>query len=111
VYEPTPVLVTGGLQFAAVSAGAGATCAITTDHVPYCWGFNWHGRLGNGSETSSAMPVAVSGGLAFTSVTLNFHGCGLTPAGAAYCWASNDYGQLGDGTTVPIRLAPVRVIQ
>jgi alpha-tubulin suppressor-like RCC1 family protein len=105
------VLVAGGLHFAAVSVGAGATCAITTDHVPYCWGFNWHGRLGNGTETNSATPVAVSGGLAFRSVTLDFHGCGLTSAGAVYCWGSNDYGEVGDGTTVPIRLAPVHVIQ
>jgi len=56
-------------------------------------------------------PVAVSGGLAFMSITLGFHGCGITPTGAAYCWSSNDYGQLGDGTRVPMRLAPVPVIQ
>jgi hypothetical protein len=110
-YSATPVLVAGGLHFAAVSVGAGATCAISTDHVPYCWGFNWHGRLGNGTETNSATPAAVSGGLALTSVTLDFHGCGLTSAGAVYCWGSNDYGQVGDGTTVPIRLVPVHVIQ
>lgn len=109
-YSSTPVLVTGGLRFAAVSVGAGAACAVTTDHTPYCWGFNWSGRLGNGTETNSAAPVAVSGGLAFMSITLGFHGCGITATGAAYCWASNDYGQVGDGTRV-VRLAPVPVIQ
>ena len=110
-YSSTPVLVTGGLPFAAVSVGAGAACGVTTDHTPYCWGFNWSGRLGNGTETNSAAPVAVSGGLAFMSITLGFHGCGITSTGAAYCWSSNDYGQLGDGTRVLMRLAPVPVIQ
>ena len=105
------MLVTGGLPFAAVSVGAGAACGVTTDHTPYCWGFNWSGRLGNGTETNSAAPVAVSGGLAFMSITLGFHGCGITSTGAAYCWSSNDYGQLGDGTRVLMRLAPVPVIQ
>ena len=109
-YSSTPVSVIGGLSFAAVSAGAGAACGITTDHVPYCWGFNSQGRLGNGTGANSASPVALSGGRAFTSISLGFHGCGITATGAAYCWAENDYGQVGDGTRV-VRLAPVPVIQ
>ena len=53
-----PVAVTGGLSFAAVSAGENHTCGITTGRRAYCWG---GGRvLGNGSFEPSSTPVAVA---------------------------------------------------
>lgn len=90
----TPVAVVGGVPFAAVSAGEGVTCGLTTNDAAYCWG---RGALGNESITSSAVPVPVSGGLSFAAVFGNFGtSCGLTTGGSAYCWGS---GPLGDGTT------------
>jgi len=108
---PTPILVTGGLSFASVSAGAGYSCGVTTGNVAYCWGFNPDGRLGIGTTGNRFAPVAVSGGLDFVSLSAGFHACGVTAGGMAYCWGPNDYGQVGDGTRVNPRLVPVRVIQ
>jgi alpha-tubulin suppressor-like RCC1 family protein len=68
-----------------------------------------HGQLGDGSTTSRAVPVAVAGGITFTSLTAGwFHTCGLTADGTAYCWGWNNRGQLGDGSTASA-LAPVAV--
>jgi alpha-tubulin suppressor-like RCC1 family protein len=57
---PIPVLVSGGLSFAAMSAGAIHTCAVTTSNIAYCWGFNFSGQLGDGTTTNSATPVPVA---------------------------------------------------
>jgi alpha-tubulin suppressor-like RCC1 family protein len=76
--------------------------------------FHGSGQLGNGGSTlRSNVPVAVSVGLTFQSVSAGFtHSCGVTTAGDAYCWGSNKDGQLGDGTNtkmfsnVPVGVDP-----
>jgi alpha-tubulin suppressor-like RCC1 family protein len=55
------VAVAGGLTFSALSASGIHTCGLTTDGVAYCWGSNSDGELGNGSTTSSNVPVKVLG--------------------------------------------------
>src|SRR5207245_336067 len=106
----TPVAVSGGLTFAAVSAGFYHTCGVTTPGAAYCWGFNGNGQLGNGTFTISPTPVAVSVGLTFAAVSVEqFDACGVTTAGAAYCWGDNTDSQLGKGgppinTTTPARV-------
>jgi alpha-tubulin suppressor-like RCC1 family protein len=105
-----PVAVSGGLNLAAVSAGASHTCGVTTGGAAYCWGDNLGGDLGDGTTTSRPAPVAVAGGLTFTAVSAGLrYSCGLTSSGAAYCWGTNDHGQLGDGTRTN-RATPVAVV-
>jgi alpha-tubulin suppressor-like RCC1 family protein len=97
----TPVAVSGGFTFAAVSAGGGHTCGVTTSGAAYCWGDNIYGALGNGTTTSAPTPVAVAGGLSFVTVSAgDAFSCGLTTAGVVYCWGWNTYDQLGNGTTI-----------
>src|SRR5438477_16324 len=114
-----PLAVAGGLTFSSLSAGWGPTCAVTANGSAYCWGDNLDGALGVGADTGSVQscsvgpcsytPLAVAGGLAFTTLGAgNFHACGLTSSGAAYCWGENVFGQLGDGTTTN-SLTPVAV--
>ena len=38
LYQATPTRVSGGLQFAQISAGTEHTCAVTTAQKAYCWG-------------------------------------------------------------------------
>src|SRR6266516_4352386 len=98
-FSTTPVAVSGGLAFAAVSAGY-HTCGVTLSSAAYCWGYNLVGQLGNGTTTNSDVPVAVSGGLTFAAVSAGtFHTCGVTLSSAAYCWGDNTGGGLGNGTT------------
>src|SRR2546427_760290 len=82
----TPVLVAGGVSFAAVSAGSfRSTCGLTAAGAAYCWGDNSNGQLGDGTTTDRSSPVLVAGGVSFAAVsTGDAHNCGVTAAGAAY---------------------------
>ncbi len=57
----TPWTVPSGLVFTTLSHGDGHSCAVTAQHVGYCWGNNFSGQLGNGSTTDSDVPVKVAG--------------------------------------------------
>jgi alpha-tubulin suppressor-like RCC1 family protein len=94
-----PLLIAGGLRFAQISAAQGQhSCGVTLSAELYCWGMNDHGQLGNGQTSSVRLPVRVSGGLSWASVTVGLaHTCGITTTGMAYCWGLNSQGQLGVG--------------
>jgi hypothetical protein len=85
------VPVAGGLTFKSVSASFGRhTCGITTTEVAYCWGANERGQLGDGSKQNNNRPVAVLGGLKFSSISAGMlHTCGVTTEDSVYCWGSN----------------------
>jgi alpha-tubulin suppressor-like RCC1 family protein len=106
----TPVAVAGGLQFRQVDAGDNFTCGVSyPDNRAYCWGNNWAGQLGDGTNTTRLKPRAVVGGLYFKHVrTGGQHTCGITTTNRAYCWGYNAAGELGDSTNVT-RLRPARV--
>lgn len=56
-----PIVVSGLSAVLAVSAGQHHTCARLSDSTVKCRGDNTSGKLGNGTVTSSAIPVTVSG--------------------------------------------------
>ena len=121
-YRLVPTAVSGGFHFADISTGGQTSCALDTNGAAYCWGENGAGKLGlgaatppdtcpsvgNGDFACSKTPIAVSGGLAFTSIsTSNQHACGLQANGNVYCWGfSANFGGAGNGGIDP---APVLV--
>ncbi|GJG86418.1 hypothetical protein tb265_15990 [Gemmatimonadetes bacterium T265] len=83
------------------------TCGVTTSHDAYCWGAGVRGQLGNGSNTSSLVPVLVAGGGGYTDVSVGgSHVCALRN-GEAVCWGAYD---LGLQPSVGIGNAPFRVM-
>ena len=79
-----------------VSAGDSHTCGVTTDNRAWCWGSNFDGQLGDGTETDHIRPALVAGGLRFRTVSVgSTDTCGVTTDDLAYCWG---YGAIGDGS-------------
>ena len=64
------------------------------------WGLNSSGQLGNGTTTSSNLPVAVKGLTGVIAVAAGSkHSLALLSDGKVMAWGSNEEGQLGNGTT------------
>jgi alpha-tubulin suppressor-like RCC1 family protein len=77
------------------------TCAINRG-VPYCWGNNVNGAVGNGEASALVLvtsPSAVHG--LVQGVEVRSSGtttCAVANGRHAYCWGQNNYGQVGNGT-------------
>ena len=88
------------------SAGFYHSCAIVLNDKAYCWGSNNNGQLGNGSTTSSRVPVAVnmSGVLAGKTIKQisagGDHSCVIASDDKLYCWGFNSNGELGNNSSV-----------
>ncbi len=95
--------ITGEKLFVRLAGGSSHTCGLTAEGVPYCWGLDGYGQLGDGGASQdSQIPVAVdrtnvTGGKAFVALSVGSrHTCGLTAEGGTYCWGGDAMGQLGD---------------
>lgn len=104
-------------QFAATSstlaAGFSHACSLRGDaSVPWCWGINNFGQLGNGVVTSDggSLPVAAVGVVGAKGLSLGqFHSCVVAADGDARCWGRNEFGELGDGKILLANPTPTLV--
>jgi len=106
-----PSRVVGNHRFTSLAVGTNHVCGLTQDAQVYCWGWNGHGQLGNGTTVATSLPTLVNGDLRWAAISLgNQHSCGQTTDGAVYCWGSNVRGQFGNDATedssIPVRIAP-----
>lgn len=90
--SPLPVLVGGGLDWADVVAGGGATaCGRTSTGQVYCWGANQAAEAGRGTDApvrrQVLAPLLVTGlPTPVTHIDVGFDAACAVSAGTVYCW-------------------------
>src|SRR5262249_46583035 len=98
------------INIVAVAGGAWHSLAAKADGTVWAWGDNESGQLGNGTTTTTNVPVrlrtlgnviAVAGG--------NQHSLALTGDGTVWAWGSGSNGQLGNNTRGVNKTTPIQV--
>ena len=93
-----------------LSSGRFHTCALISDSTVYCWGYNNHGQLGDGTIANRSLPVRAGNIANALMVTAGeYHSCAVLADRTAQCWGAAAFGQVGDGTTADTS-TPVTVI-
>jgi alpha-tubulin suppressor-like RCC1 family protein len=94
-----------------IQAGMRFTCAQAADGKVKCWGENWAGQLGDGTQSGQLTPVNAIGLPANIAGigTGDSHTCVVLATQGLMCWGSNSYGQIGNGESA-IRSQPVDVV-
>ena len=90
----------------------GQTVAILSNGSVWAWGNNQRGQLGNGTRTSSDVPVRVHvpNGVTFAKVNSGgYTNFAVDSAGRLWAWGGNENGQLGTGSGQGIQAFPVSV--
>lgn len=107
--------VLDGKRVTAFAAGSSHSLALCADGTLAAWGSNSSGRLGNGTTTSSSLPVAVSRSGAFAGKTVvsisagSAHSLALCSDGTVFAWGNNGSGRLGIGSTITSISLPTAV--
>ncbi len=97
---------TAATDWIAVSCAAKHTCAIKSTGTLWCWGLNTDGRLGDNTNSNSALPVQEFTHAAdwLTVVGADAHTCALKSDHTLWCWGNNAYGQLGSGDFISVNI-------
>ena len=105
---------TGTTGLAALALGhvflAEHSCGITTDGKVSCWGFNFFGQLGDGTNIAHHVGAEVAGledVIALAAGQIHTCAVGRPDAKSArgvYCWGNSDFGQAGAGGFTPVEV-------
>jgi alpha-tubulin suppressor-like RCC1 family protein len=90
----------------------GQTVAILAGGSVWAWGNNQHGQLGDGTLTSSDVPVRVHlpKGVTFAKVNSGgYTSFAIDSAGRLWAWGGSQNGQLGTGSGARVQTLPVDV--
>ena len=97
--QSSPVQISGGGQWSAVSCGYSHAAAIdySTKEL-YLWGHNNYGQLGLGNTADQNTPNLLASSEQWLYVSCgDFHTAAIKLTGELFLWGGNFYGQLGTG--------------
>ena len=105
-----------GVNFAAnpganclFAAGGLDNAVIRSDGSLWCWGGNWYGGVGDGTNVMKNMAEQIGNGTDWAAVSVGaLHTAAIKSDGTLWTWGFNERGQLGDGTTQD-QHAPVQI--
>jgi alpha-tubulin suppressor-like RCC1 family protein len=93
----TPVKVEGLTGVAQIAVSLSTVCARLESGKVSCWGSNYKGEVGNGSEESARTPVEVPRLSRVTDLSGGGYNFCVVAGGNVSCWGGNDRGQVGNG--------------
>lgn len=106
----------GGLPIKDVTATYTNVCVISTTDDVFCWGSNYSGEVGDGTNIDRSTPTGLfmGGALMFKGIKKLYMAygpsCVLTTEDLLYCWGANYFGQLGTGSTNSSENSPQPVV-
>jgi alpha-tubulin suppressor-like RCC1 family protein len=112
ISRSSPVSVVGGFtDWISASGGSSHSVAVRANGTVWAWGFNYSGRLGDGTIINRSSPVSVVGGFTdwISASAGSFHSLGVRANGTVWAWGRNSNGYLGDDT-ITSRSSPVSVV-
>lgn len=113
-----PLQMAGIADVIAIAAGGDATSgtnvdvslALKFDGSVWAWGYNAWGQLGNGTVSTSFLPVQVTGLTDMVTIaTGGYHSQAVKSDGTVWAWGLNSDGELGDGTNI-YKTTPVQTV-
>lgn len=101
-HVPVEARLPNGATAIAIAAGSAHgehSLAMTAAGEVWAWGLNTDGQLGDGTHTSSDVPVQVVQLPPATAIAAgDRHSLAVTASGEVWTWGSNGHGELGNGT-------------
>lgn len=104
-----PTRVGGSNNWNYVAAGGENSCGVQTDGSLWCWGANYDGQIGDGTDggiNRKLEPTQISATDTWSEIAVgNYHVCALSDSGQLQCWGYGGDGQIGNGSwTTPVNL-------
>ena len=97
-YSAVPVKATGITDTIAVTAGTSHACALMQDGSIFCWGGNYNGEIGDGTNMAAFVPSQVVGVTDAISVSAaGDYTCAILGDRSVSCWGVDVAGNIEEG--------------
>lgn len=104
-----PVSVENVTNATAISAGSQHACVIVSGGRVKCWGGNFSGQLGDGTNKDNSAVNVIGISKAVSIAAGGYFACATLQTGRVKCWGMNSLGQLGVDTGNAFENEPVEI--